>query len=83
MSATKNDVIRLLQFSLNKIRFEYAVREFPMFKSHQIKAIYSLRPSARKRLLEQRVNTTSTRRQCRNPEQAQKMADIATDPSNR
>lgn len=83
MAATRTDLTRLIQFSLDKYRFDTAVTAFPMFTPDQIMHIYSMTPSARKKLLEQRTADSPTPKQYRNPEQAQKMADIATDPSNR
>ena len=83
MAATKNDFTRLIQFSLDKQERETAVRAFPMFTPGQISYIYSMTPSARRMLLEQRTTVDPVPQQYRNREQAQKMAEIAVDPSNR
>jgi hypothetical protein len=83
MTATKNDLTRLIKFSLDKYRFESAVIAFPMFTNSQIRFVYSMSTSSRKRLLEQRTNVDPVPRQYRSPEQAEKMREIASDPSNR
>ncbi|MGI8977917.1 MAG: hypothetical protein ACR2FY_01690 [Pirellulaceae bacterium] len=85
MPATKNDLTRLIQFSLDKPQVETAFKAFGMFKRDQIKSIYSMSRRAREKLLKQRriVDPIPIPKQYRNREQAQKMADIATDPSNR
>ena len=81
--ARRDDLTRLIQFSLDKYKFETAVVAFPMFTRAQIQAVYSMSEAARKRLLRQRTSDDSLRKQYRNREQAQKMAEIATDRSNR
>lgn len=82
MAYTRNDLTRLIEFSLRH-SCNTAVKTFPMFESSQILYIYSLSPSFRRRLLQERTDDDWLPKQFRNPEQAEKMAEIATDPSNR
>ncbi|HBJ38736.1 MAG TPA: hypothetical protein DDZ51_29090 [Planctomycetaceae bacterium] len=84
MHGTKNDLNRLIEETLTGMSFKTAVKLFTMFEPHQIMYIYAMSVSDRRSLLAERTSDSSRRpKQRRNPEQVQKMIDIATDPSNR
>lgn len=82
MAATKNDLTRLIEASLDGIAYESVVARFPMFSKQQIKAFFAMSDSEREQLLSDRTVDDRTPRQRRNPEQVLKMIDIAIDPSN-
>jgi hypothetical protein len=88
MAASKNDVTRLIEFSL-QYHLETAIAAFPMFSKVQIRSIYAMTKGDRRRLLAERVSGEAPHsimhpiRQHRNAAQAEKMLEQATDPSNR
>jgi hypothetical protein len=78
----RNDVVRLLKFSL-QYHVENAFKDFPMFTTHEILAIYAISKSDRKKLLAARVAKLEPPVDHRSASQREKLRDIATDPSNR
>ena len=82
MTATKNDLTRLIEAILGGLAYKTAVSRFRMFKTQQIKSIYAMDYSDLIRLLSERTVDDRTPKQHRNPEQVLKMIDIAIDPSN-
>lgn len=87
MVGTKSDVTRLVEFSL-KYPLDSALAQFTMFTKQQVRALYKIGVSDRKRLLAGRgadsVLGSIERpfRHHRSPAQAEKMVEQATDPSN-
>jgi hypothetical protein len=88
MAGIKNDVTRLIEFSL-KYHLDVALTRFPMFSKQQIRAVYLMSEGERKRLVAGRgagnvvASTESSFQQHRNPAQTEKISEQATDPSNR
>jgi len=86
---TLDDISRLIKFSLKKNRAKEAFHQFPMFSRAQIMQLYMQPIHVRYQLLfAVRVRAISAHsgvapEEYRNPEQRTKMAEIATDPSNR
>ena len=82
MSDSRNDFVRLLEFSLD-YRLDTALKRFPMFSAQQIRELYGLSKTQREKLLADRQGSARPAGQHRNPAQTEKMREQATDPSNR
>lgn len=82
MESTRNDLTRLIEFSLQKMSVDAAIKLFPMFTPRQISCVYEMTVGVRQRMLNGRVNHQVVPNY-RTPAQLQRMAEIAIDPSNR
>jgi len=82
MSDKRNDVTRLMKFSLEH-PIHRAMTRFPMFSAQQIVALYAMSLSQRKKLLADRLADDTAPVTHRSPAQVAKLREIGTDPSNR
>jgi ABC-type phosphonate transport system ATPase subunit len=88
VAGTKNDVTRLIEFSL-RYHLDVALAQFPMFSKKQIRDVYAMSETERRRLVAGRgagdviASAEHGVQTHRSPAQTQKTAEQATDPSNR
>jgi len=82
MSDSRHDFTCLIEFSL-RYRIDVARTSFPMFTVQQIQHVYHMSKGQRERMLAERQSPPPAGEVYRNPAQAEKMRNMATDPFNR